>query len=256
MFGRRGRGSGEGDERDEGDAPDVEAEDELEDELEDEPEDELDDEADGDAPRAAGRPDGPWDVADAPDDEVARLDLGAVRVPGLEGAEIQVNLDEETGQLMAVSVVQPDSALQLQVFAAPRNEATWPQVRQELAAQITRDGGLADVDETAGDLRAQLPFPQPDGSVALGAVRFVGVDGPRWLLRGVLSGRAAAEPAAAEPLLGVLRGVVVVRGGDPYAPGDPLPLRLPDQPGGGDDQHDEPDRIDISGTGQQITETR
>src|SRR5438270_252526 len=82
--------------------------------------------------------------------------------------------------VVAVTVLIGDSALQLQVFAAPRNEAIWADVRKELAAQITKDGGLADVDETeAGTtLRAQLPMPQPDGSVALGAVRFIGTDGP------------------------------------------------------------------------------
>jgi hypothetical protein len=180
--------------------------------------------------RPAGRPTGPWDVDDVPADEVVRLDLGSLLIPGEEGVEIQVNLDEATGGVVAVTVVIGTSALQLQAFAAPRSEAIWPEVRAELAAEIVRDGGrVVDADDGApdGPLAAELPFPQPDGSTALGPVRFVATDGPRWMLRGVLSGMAAVDAAAAEPLLDVYRGVVVVRGSDPYAPREPLALRLP-----------------------------
>jgi hypothetical protein len=48
-------------------------------------------------------------------------------------------------------------------------------------------------------------------------------------LRAVLTGRAAIEDAAAEPLLEVLRRVVVVRGQEPMAPREVLPLTLPEQ---------------------------
>lgn len=175
------------------------------------------------------RPTGPWDVDDVPDDDLVRLDLGSLRIPGSEGLEIQVNLDESSGGVVAVTVVRGTSALQLQAFAAPRREGIWREVRAELAAEIARDGGRADAAAGApdGPLAAELPFPQPDGSTALGAVRFVATDGPRWMLRGVLSGEAAIDDAAAEPLLEVYRGVVVVRGTDPYAPREPLALRLP-----------------------------
>lgn len=54
-----------------------------------------------------------------------------------------------------------------------------------------------------------------------------GVDGPRWFLRGVLSGRAAIDDDAAAPLLEVLRAAVVVRGTEPMAPRELLPLALP-----------------------------
>jgi hypothetical protein len=44
--------------------------------------------------------------------------------------------------------------------------------------------------------------------------RFVGVDGPRWFLRGVIGGAATTdvEAAAREDLF---RSIVVVRGGSP-----------------------------------------
>ncbi len=194
--------------------------------------DELDvDELDEDAPPTPPRrPTGPWDVDDVPDDGIVRLDVGALRVPGVDGMEIQVNLDEASGAVIAVTVVSEGSALQLQPFAAPRNEGIWDDVRRELAAQITKDGGLADLgeDDLGRFVAAQLPFPQPGGTTALSAVRFLGVDGPRWFLRAVLSGPAAADAALAGPLREVFTGTVVVRGADPHAPREPLPLHLPD----------------------------
>ena len=58
-------------------------------------------------------------------------------------------------------------------------------------------------------------------------VRFVGVDGPRWFLRGVISGEGAVEPAAAAVVEDLFRSVVVVRGGAPMPPRDLLPLHMP-----------------------------
>ncbi len=226
---------------------------------------EVEDGGDDDRADAAPlRPSGPWDVADAPPDDLVRLDLGCLRVPGLPGVEIQVNVDEASGTVAAVTAIHGQSALQLQAFAAARGEALWPQVRRELAAGITKDGGLADVEGTddpvtgtAATVKAKLPFPQPDGSMALADVRFFGTDGPRWMLRGVLSGSAAADPAAAAVLLELYRGVVVVRGSEAFAPSEPLPLRLPDQ-GDQPAAPSTPDRtrLDPEGTGQRIAEIR
>jgi Protein of unknown function (DUF3710) len=227
--------------------------------------------ADGDeqdVPVAPGRPQGPWDVEDAPADDVVRLDLGSMRIPGLPGMEVQVNLDEAGAAVVAVTAVMGDSSLQLQAFAAPRSEGIWAEVRRELAAEISRDGGLVDTEDspTGPSLRARIPFPQPNGSSALAPVRFIGTDGPRWFLRGVLTGPAATEPAKAERLLAVFTGTVVVRGSEAHAPREPLPLRLPVAPSDGTDGTDGTDEsggrdmdrepLDISGTGQQITEIR
>jgi hypothetical protein len=61
-------------------------------------------------------------------------------------------------------------------------------------------------------------------------VRFVGVDGPRWFLRAVLSGQAAVDESAASTLLDVVKATVVVRGDEAMAPRELLSLKLPDQP--------------------------
>ena len=57
--------------------------------------------------------------------------------------------------------------------------------------------------------------------------RFIGVDGPRWFLRGVLGGEAAVDRDAAAGLEALFRQIVVVRGENPMPPRDLLQLRLP-----------------------------
>jgi hypothetical protein len=61
------------------------------------------------------------------------------------------------------------------------------------------------------------------------AARFLGVDGPRWFLRGMLTGPAAEDPEQAAALVDAFRSVVVVRGTQPMPVRDQLPLTLPPQ---------------------------
>lgn len=178
---------------------------------------------------------GPWDVTEveAQDaSDVERIDLGGLLVPGVDGMELRVDMDEQAGRVVAVTVVLGESALQLQPFAAPRREAIWAEVRAEIAAGITRSGGTADeVDGTFGrELRAAVPAELPTGRKALQPARFLGYDGPRWFLRGVLTGRAASDPGAAAALEQVFRDVAVRRGSAPMAPREPIELQLPQAP--------------------------
>ena len=57
--------------------------------------------------------------------------------------------------------------------------------------------------------------------------RFVGVDGPRWFLRGVISGEGTVDASAAADIEDIFRSVVVVRGTTPMPPRDPIPLHIP-----------------------------
>ncbi|MCH0538865.1 DUF3710 domain-containing protein [Streptomyces sp. MUM 203J] len=175
----------------------------------------------------APRPDGPWDVSEVAKPGEGRVDLGGVFVPGVEGMELRVEVAGDA--IVAATVVLSDSAIQLQAFAAPKNEGIWGEVRDEIASGITQQGGV--IDEVEGplgwELRAQVPVQLPDGTGGVQLVRFVGVDGPRWFLRGVISGQGAVQPQAAGLLEQIFRDTVVVRGDGPMAPRDPLVLKLP-----------------------------
>jgi hypothetical protein len=171
---------------------------------------------------------GPHDVSEI-DDDLVRLDLGSVRIAPAEGVEIRVEIDEATGAVQGVTFVADDSALQIGAFAAPRSEGIWDEVRNEIAAGITASGGTADQadGELGPELHARVTGEDDKGRPVTQPVRFLGVDGPRWFLRGLISGAGSTDPAAAARLIETFRGVVVVRGDDPMAPHEPLPLALP-----------------------------
>lgn len=182
------------------------------------------------------RTNGPWDIGEVDDpSEGGRLDLGAMWLPGVQGMEVRVEIDQDSGQVAAVTAVLGQSALQVQPFAAPRSGGLWAEVRGEIAGGVAEQGGA--VQERQGEfgteLLAEVPVQLPDGTAAVQAARFLGVDGPRWFLRGVLTGEAYVEPSAAAALEDIFRRVVVVRGDAPRARGELLELRLPAEAGGG-----------------------
>jgi hypothetical protein len=165
---------------------------------------------------------GPYDVSQAPDG-VRRLDLGSLQIPAVDGVEVRVQADPD-GTIQQVVLVHGQSALQLGVFAAPRSEGIWDEVREEIRTSLAGQG--ARVEEATGaygtELRAHVHTP--DGAADL---RFVGVDGPRWMVRALYQGAAATAPDAAGPLAEVLDGLVVDRGQEAKPVREALPLRLP-----------------------------
>lgn len=174
---------------------------------------------------------GPFDRAEV-DGLDGRLDLGALWMTGAAGMELRLEVEQESQNVVGVTAVLGESAVQLQAFAAPRSEGIWDDIRKEIAASITSQGGTAD--ETPGpfgaELLARMPGQGPDGRTVFSPARFLGIDGPRWFLRAVLSGRAAIDEDAASALLDVVRTTVVVRGEEAMAPRELLTLKLPDQP--------------------------
>jgi hypothetical protein len=110
-----------------------------------------------------------------------------------------------------------------------RRAGIWDEVRGEIATALRESGGSAsDAEGPYGtELHASVPTEVPGQGRSLAPARFVGVDGPRWFLRALLTGPAATDAAVAEPLLTSLKACVVVRGGEAMAVRDPLPLRLP-----------------------------
>jgi len=169
---------------------------------------------------------GPWDVAE-PHPDVQRVDLGSLQVPVLPGLDIQLVFAEQQGAW--VTVRHGVSELQMQAFAAPKQASLWDDVRAEITGEITAAGGVSSeqVGSFGPELLARVPAEPGQPLSGMRPVRFTGVDGPRWFLRGLFTGAAAEDPAAAAPLEDLMRDVVVVRGDHPVPPRELLELRLP-----------------------------
>jgi hypothetical protein len=189
----------------------------------DQPDDEVD------APPAFEPPQGPWDSDDVPDDGLDRIDLGSLRIAPLEGTELQLQVDEQTGEVQAAMLAASDGALELRAFAAPRNSDLWSEVRPQIAGDVSQHGGTATEREGRWgvELVCQMQVVGPDGSRVIQPSRIIGINGSRWLLRGTFLGRPAVEPDDAQAWEDALAAVVVHRGTHAMPAGDALPLVLP-----------------------------
>ncbi|MDT7590670.1 MAG: hypothetical protein QOH45_201, partial [Pseudonocardiales bacterium] len=169
----------------------------------------------------ADRRDGPFDVDD-PDsfDIEGGLDFGSLRLPMPARAQLQV--EHGSGELLrAVHVLVPSGRVSLSALAAPRSGALWRDLASEIAGSLTKDGARVWA-EWGGWGREVLASSK--GALS----RFVGVDGPRWMLYGVATGPADGAEELAETLREMIRNTVVTRGPDPLPVKTVLPLRLPE----------------------------
>jgi len=153
------------------------------------------------------------------------VDLGGVKI--LPRPELQLRLEVEEGskRVVAVGLDYAGSTLQVQPFAAPRTSGLWHEIRDQITEQINKQGGTTT--EQHGvfgpELLAEIPVAGGEPRFA----RFVGVDGPRWFLRGVIAGPAATDAEAGARMEELFRSIVVVRGNTPMPPRDLIPLHMP-----------------------------
>jgi len=210
--------------RDKGAADGDDAVDQLEERDDEASDDDLDE-------LAAARPRGPWDRAetDADSDGSDFVDLGGLIVRGRPGLELRLQVDEQAQEVSSVLLAGPDSGVELRAFAAPRYDGIWDDVRQDIAAEAAKRGGTAT--ERDGEFGVELtlvvPIQTPDGKQATQTSRIVGVEGPRWLLRGTFLGKSATQPDPDGVVESAFRDVIVVRGSAPMAPRDLIPMAVP-----------------------------
>jgi hypothetical protein len=130
---------------------------------------------------------------------------------------------------MMLRVIRGDSTMQLQAFAAPETSGIWDEVRAELATEVARVGGYST--EAHGPFGTELHAHigrEGEPKERLEPQRFIGVDGPRWFLRGVLNGPAATNLKLARPFEEVFADVVVIRGEHSAPLRELLVIRLPE----------------------------
>ncbi|MFC8046971.1 DUF3710 domain-containing protein [Nocardia sp. NPDC057353] len=176
--------------------------------------------ADGEPPR------GPYDYADVTEQLAAvveqRLDLGSVIIPVPPGGQLQVEMAGD-GTPQAVHLATEHGRLTVAAYAAPKTPGQWRTVAADLAESLRKDG--AQVSTETG------PWGRELVAVTEGAdLRFIGVDGYRWMVRLVAAGPTGAV-AADGPLVRAARAImgetVVRRGTEPLPVRDPLPVVLP-----------------------------
>lgn len=167
---------------------------------------------------------GPWD---SDDEDVIDyddyLDIGALMLPFLQKSELRLKANRETGQVLGATVTYGGSSLELEAFAAPRSLGMWDDVRRDL---IKANPKAKEVDGVFG---TELMLPVTLRGKEL-MTRIVGVDGPRWMLRGIFSGPAAQEGDEKDVLDRYFSDLVIVRGEEPLAPRDLIPMHTPVTP--------------------------
>ncbi len=180
---------------------------------------------------AGPRANGPWDVSEVsiPEDDTDRIDLGSLLLTPRPGLDLQLQVDEASGQVVAVILAGETGAVELRAFAAPRHGDIWDDVRRQVAGEVARMGGTASETEGAWgtEVQVNLTVARDDGQHVQQTSKVIGIPGPRWLLRATLFGRPAVEHQEDGDVETALRDVVVVRGSTPVPPGDPLPLTMP-----------------------------
>jgi hypothetical protein len=203
-------------------------------------------------PTESARPSGPWDFHDvSDDDEVPRVDLGSLLMPVPDGLEVRVEVQDDVP--VAATLVDGGSALQVHAFAAPKSSGLWAEVRNEIVQSLREAGGSAD--DATGPFGAELRARIPVETGGTQPARFLGVDGPRWFLRGMLTGPGSTDQQQARRLEAAFRQVVVNRGTEAMAPRDMLPLHLPREAHDAQPHPPEPDRsLQLPERGPEITE--
>lgn len=158
------------------------------------------------------------------------VDFGSMRIPSRDNVQMRLEVEEATQRIVAVSMDHQGSSLQLQAFAAPKNEGIWHEIRSQMKQSIVNQGG--ETEERVGsfgpELIAKIPLVDESGNrTGHRLARFIGVDGPKWFLRGVVGGAALNDARAAADIDDLFRSVVVVREDVPLPPKDLLSLSIP-----------------------------
>ncbi len=209
-----------------------------------------------DAGASADTASGPYDIADAPDEQ--RIDFGAIQVTPRDGMQISLEMEQRSRRVSGLTLSLLNSAAQVNAFAAPKSAGLWDEVRKSLRASITEQGGTTETREGSfgTELHARLPLPaSPDSGPKYRPVRFVGIDGPRWFIRAVISGAALHDNDACEEIEKAIRSLVIVRGTTPMAPKEVIELTVPHDATPDEERKQTAADLDPAGQGPSIAIT-
>ncbi|OZG48606.1 DUF3710 domain-containing protein [Bombiscardovia coagulans] len=184
--------------------------------------DKNDDSQEGELERGFSK--GPWDVHDENVvDYDDYLDIGALYLPFKQGIELRIKVNKDSDEILGATITYGDSSLEVEAFAAPKTMGLWDMIRQDLKE------ANAQATEKEGVFGAELTLPVSVKDKVL-KTRIVGIDGPRWMLRGIFSGPAANQGEEKTVLDEYFSDIVVDRGEEPLAPRDLIPMHTPVTP--------------------------
>lgn len=184
------------------------------------------------------RADGPFDSEEVElGDQVTRIDLGSLIVTPWDGLGLQLQVNEATRQVQAVTAVWKNSGLEIALFAAPASGGLAEELREDVVEEAEQAGGSATLADGpfGSEVRRVLPQEGPGGEQLFHVSRIWFAEGPRWLLRATLLGEAAlgdADAPLVAPFVELFRNLVVRRGDKPMVPGELISMTLPEAAAG------------------------
>lgn len=168
---------------------------------------------------------GPKDVSEV-DTSIGYIDHGSLRIPAVEGLRIAPLGKVVDGKTAGIRMVFGTSLVEVEVFAAPRSGGVWPEMREALREMAQQMGAKVLVRNSRYGVEhfVEIPVELPDGGKGVTYIREIGHEGSRWVARIKLVGEAAADPKVAAPFEGLIDRIVVVRGPEPRARLEVLPV--------------------------------
>ena len=167
---------------------------------------------------------GPFDITELVQVRPS-IDFGAIQLPLRDDVVYKLEVEEATSKIVALTVEHKGSALQLQAFSAPGTDGVWHEIRSTLEQSILTQNGRTE--QVVGPLGPELNAQIPSAEGGFRLAKFIGVDGPKWFLRGVISGIALGDVLSRSHIIDIFRSVAVVRGNQPMPPKELLELSAP-----------------------------
>jgi hypothetical protein len=170
---------------------------------------------------------GPFDIDDFDDPTVAtqgRHDLGSVLIPVDETAELAVEVNQE-GVPPMVWMVTPNGRYNFTAYAAPKTGSLWREVVTEVADSLRKESAQVTIED--GPWGREVVGVMTNGPEPV-VMRFIGVDGYRWMIRGAAVGSPEQAAAIAKDVRKAMADTVVRRGDTPMPVRYMLPLQLSD----------------------------
>lgn len=174
---------------------------------------------------------GPRSVEEV-DTSVGYLDHGALRIPAVHGMRLEPLGTMNQGVAPGIRLTIGTSLVEVEVYAAPKSGGVWDSMRRSLRELADQHGAHVEEKHSRYGIEhlVTIPVTMPDGGKGQTYVREIGHEGPRWVSRIKILGQAATDPQMGAEFEKLIDRIVVVRGAEPRARLEILPVSFADGP--------------------------